>query len=62
MRKSEEQRRQGPKVRFDPEPPDLPLTTEQVELFLALFGNEIVEAAGGSAYESEEGCRDGQPD
>ena len=62
MHRSEEQRRQIPKVRFDPEPPDLPLTQEQVDLFLALLGNETVEAADGSACESEEGCRDEQHD
>jgi hypothetical protein len=41
MRKSEEQGRQGTKVRFYSEPPDLPLTQEQVDAFIALMKDEV---------------------
>ena len=51
-RKSEERRRKPPNAVFDPEPPDQPLSQEQVDVFVALMGEEI---RGAGEREREEG-------
>jgi len=52
MARSEENRRRPPNVMFDPEPPDQPLSQEQVDVFVALMGEEI---RGAGEREREEG-------
>jgi hypothetical protein len=55
-RKSEERRRKPPNVEFDPEPQDVMLSQEQVDVFVALMSKEI---RGAGEREHEEG-NDGQ--
>ena len=52
---SEEKRRQLPKVRFDPEPPDLPLTQEQVHAFIDLMRDDIGAVSTGQGEEGGNG-------
>jgi hypothetical protein len=51
-RKSEERKRRSPNVQFDPESLDQPLSQEQVDVFVALMGEEI---RGAGEREREEG-------
>jgi hypothetical protein len=54
VQRSEEQRRQGPKVRFDTEPPDLPLTQEQVDAFIAMMRDYGQAGSDGRGEEDSE--------